>query len=144
VNRAMLGKVACGFFVSLLCQAASPARGIIAQAQDQNVQVIDMTAKKYDFPPSPVHVKKGQKVQLKITSTDRDHGVKISATPDGTKSNSAPGLIFTSPEECWKIKKQETVMIEFVAQTPGTYTIKCCVECGMGHGHMKGKIIVDE
>ena len=51
---------------------------------------------------------------------------------------------FTSAEECWKIKKQETVMIEFVAQTPGTYTIKCCVECGMGHGHMKGKIIVDE
>ena len=144
MNRTKLQKAASTFLASLICLAVSTSLGIVAQAQDQNVQIIDMTAKKYDFPPSPVHVKKGQKVQLKITSTDRDHGVKISATPDGAKSKSEPGLIFTSPEECWKIKKQETVMIEFVAQTPGTYTIKCCVECGMGHGRMKGKIIVDE
>jgi heme/copper-type cytochrome/quinol oxidase subunit 2 len=127
----------------LLILAASPSIGIFAQAQDQNVQVIDMTAKKYDFPPSPVHVKKGQKVQLKITSTDRDHGVKIPLVPDGAVAKGAPGLIFASPEECWKIKKKETVTIEFVAQTPGTYTFKCCVDCGMGHRHMKGQIIVD-
>jgi len=144
VNRTMIRKSTGALFAMMFCLAVSPSLGIVAQAQDQNVQVIDMTAKKYDFPPSPVHVKKGQKVQLKITSTDRDHGVKIPLVPDGADPKGAPGLTFTSPQECWKIKKQETVTIEFVAQTPGTYTFKCCVDCGMGHRHMKGQIIVDE
>ena len=58
-----------------------------------------------NFPPSTVHIKKGQKVQLKITSTDRDHGVEIPAVPDGADPEGAPGLIFTSPQKCWKIKK---------------------------------------
>jgi len=144
VNRIIRRNAIIFIAASLLILTALPSLGILVRAQDQNVQVIDMTAKKYDFPPSPVHVKKGQKVQLKITSTDRDHGVKIPLVPDGADPKGAPGLIFTSPEECWKIKKQETVSIEFVAHTPGTYTIKCCVDCGMGHRHMKGQIIVDE
>src|SRR6185437_643163 len=42
--------------------------------RNQNTQVIDMTAKKYTFTPSPVHVKKGTKVELRITSTDHNHG----------------------------------------------------------------------
>ena len=144
MNRIIRRNAIIFIAASLLILTALPSLGILVRAQDQNVQVIDMTATKYDFPPSPVHVKKGQKVQLKITSTDRDHGVKIPLVPDGADPKGAPGLIFTSPEECWKIKKQETVSIEFVAHTPGTYTFKCCVDCGMGHRHMKGQIIVDE
>jgi heme/copper-type cytochrome/quinol oxidase subunit 2 len=144
VNRAMIRKLTSAIFILLLCLAVSPSIGIIAQAQDQNVQMIEMNAKKYEFSSSPLHVKKGQKIQLKITATDHDHGVKIPATPDGTDPKGAPGLIFTSPQDCWKIKKTESVTIEFTAQTPGTYTFKCCVDCGLGHRHMKGQIIVDE
>ena len=127
-----------------LCLALSPSFGVVARALDQNAQVIDVTAKKYEFSQSPVHVKKGQKVQLRITATDHDHGVKIPTVPDGADPKGAPGLIFTSPEECWKIKEHDTVTIEFVAHTPGTYTFKCCVHCGIDHRHMKGQIIVDE
>ena len=110
----------------------------------QDVKVIEMSAKKYEFSGSPIHIKKGTKVQLKVTSTDREHGVKLSVVADGAPSNSAPGLIVTCPQECVKVKKGETQTIEFVAQTPGTYSFKCCVDCGMGHHHMKGQIIVDE
>jgi len=144
VKRGLIRKCNSAIFAIMFCFALLPLLGAVAQAQDQNVRVIDITAKKYDFPPSPVHVKKGQRVQLRITSTDRDHGVKIPLVPDGTDPKGAPGLIFTSPQECWKIKKQETVTIEFVAQTPGTFTFKCCVDCDMGHHHMKGQIIIDE
>ncbi len=115
-----------------------------AAAQDQDVKVIEVSAKKYEFSGSPIHIKKGTKVQLKVTSTDREHGVKLSVIADGAPSNSAPGLIVTSPQECVKVKKGETQTIEFVAQTPGTYSFKCCVDCGIGHHHMKGQIIVDE
>ena len=112
-------------------------------AQDQNVRVIDLTAKKYEYSPSPVHVKAGTKIQLKITATDHDHGFKIGAVPDDAQANGTAGLILTSPQDCWQLKKGETTTIEFLAQTAGTYTFRCCHTCGLGHRGMKGQIVVD-
>jgi cytochrome c oxidase subunit 2 len=112
-------------------------------AQDQNVQVIELTAKKYEYSPSPVHVKAGTRVQLKITATDHDHGFKIGAVPDDAQANGTTGLILTSPQDCWQLKKGETTTIEFLAQTAGTYTFRCCHTCGLGHRGMKGQIVVD-
>ncbi len=114
-----------------------------AMAEDQKVQVIELTAKKYEYSPSPVHLKSGTKIQLKITATDHDHGFKISAVPDGALPNGAAGLIFSSAQDCWQLKKGETTTIEFLAQTAGTYTFKCCHTCGLGHKGMKGQIVVD-
>ncbi len=113
------------------------------RAQVQAAQVIEVTAKKYEYSASPVRVKIGTKVQLKITATDHDHGFKIAAVPDGAVPNGTGGLIFTSAQDCWQLKKGETTTIEFLAQTPGTYTFKCCHTCGLGHRGMKGQIVVD-
>jgi heme/copper-type cytochrome/quinol oxidase subunit 2 len=121
-----------------------PASAVIHAQDAQEVKVIQIDAKKYEFSGSPLHIKKGTKVQLKVTATDREHGVKITGIPDGGDSNTPQGLILASPQECWKIKKGETATIEFVAKTSGTYTFKCCVDCGLGHHRMKGQIIVDE
>lgn len=114
------------------------------RATGQDVQVIEITAKKYEYSNSPVHVKVGTKVQLKITAIDHDHGFKIASVPDGASSSEKPGLLFTSEQECWQLKKGETTSIEFVAQTPGTYTFKCCHTCGIGHRSMKGQIVVEQ
>ena len=127
-----------------LALALCVPKAIPVAAQGQNAQVIELTAKKYEYSPSPVHVKSGTKVQLRITATDHDHGFKISAVPDGALSNGADGLIFTSAQECWQLKKGETTTIEFLAKTPGTYTFKCCHTCGLGHKGMKGQIIVEQ
>jgi heme/copper-type cytochrome/quinol oxidase subunit 2 len=113
------------------------------RATSQDVQVIEMTAKKYEYSASPVHVKVGTKVQLKITAVDHDHGFKIGSVPDGSSSADKSGLIFTSEQECWQLKNGETTLIEFVPQTPGTYTFKCCHTCGLGHKGMKGQIVVE-
>jgi hypothetical protein len=69
-----------------------------APAEIQDVQVIEITAKKYEYSASPIHVKTGTKVQLKITATDHDHGFKIAAVPDSASTNGMAGLIFTSPQ----------------------------------------------
>jgi len=114
------------------------------RAQHQGAQVIEVTAKKYEYSVSPVHVKVGTKVQLKITAIDHDHGFKISAVPDGAIPNGTGGLIFTSAQDCWQLKKGETTVIEFLPQTPGTYTFNCCHTCGLGHKGMKGQIIVEQ
>lgn len=115
-----------------------------ARADEEKVRVIELTAKKYEYPGSPVHVKAGTKVQLKITASDHDHGFKIYPTPDGVDSTGPAGLVFASHQECWQLKKGETTTIEFLAQTPGTYTFKCCHRCGLGHGGMKGQLIVEQ
>ena len=112
-------------------------------AQNQDIQTIEVSAKKYEYSPAPIHIKKGAKVQLKITATDHDHGFKIAASPDGTAPGATPGLVFESAQDCWQLKKGETTTIALVAQTEGTYTFKCCHTCGLGHRGMKGQIIVD-
>lgn len=112
-------------------------------AQDQEVRVIELAARKYEYSGSSVHVKTGTKVQLKITATDHDHGFKIASIPEAVDSNGSSGLVFASPQDCWQLKKGETTTIEFLAQTPGTYTFRCCHTCGLGHRGMKGQITVD-
>jgi heme/copper-type cytochrome/quinol oxidase subunit 2 len=128
---------------SLLAFAIFLSLSRSASAQIQDVQVIEITAKKYEYSASPIHVKSGTKVQLKITATDHDHGFKIAAAPDSAATNGTAGLVFTSPQDCWQLKQGGTTTIEFLARTSGTYTFRCCHTCGLGHRGMKGQIVVD-
>jgi len=120
---------------SVSARAAIPSAG-------EDLQVIEVTAKKYEFNPSPIRVKAGAHVQLKITATDHVHGVKLSEFADGA-DRSKPGLVFSSPQECLRIEKGQTQTLEFTAQAPRTYSIRCCVHCGWDHRSMKGQLIVE-
>ena len=124
--------------LAIFSPGSAPARG-----QNTRVQVIEVTARKYEYSPAPIHVKSGTEIQLKITATDHDHGFSITTVPDGADSNASAGLVFTSAQECWQLKKGETTTIEFLAQTPGTYSFKCCHTCGFGHRGMKSLLVVD-
>jgi cytochrome c oxidase subunit 2 len=135
-------------FFSLFLAVGFPVAGSLAcpgnaSQSDQNVRVIEVTAKKYEFNPSPIHIKLGTKVLLKITATDHAHGFKIGEFPDDSDKKGNPGLAFTSRQDCWKIEKGESATIEFIAQSPGTYSFSCCVRCGLDHKRMKSELIVD-
>jgi cytochrome c oxidase subunit II len=143
MKRIAIRTLVPAMFVLLVAIAFSLPRPSPVVAQEQNAQVIELVAKKYEYSPSPVHVKPGSKVQLKITAADHDHGFKIATVPDGSERNSDPGLVFTLPQDCVQLKKGETTTIEFVAQTRGTYLFRCCHTCGLGHRGMKSAIVVD-
>lgn len=113
-------------------------------AQKEDSQVIEITAKKYEFNPGEVHVKRGTHVQLRIRALDRTHGFTIQLYPEGAKQEGAPGLGFAEPQEKWKIEKGETQVIDFVAERAGVYPFKCAVFCGFGHRGMKGRLVVEE
>ncbi|HLY60070.1 MAG TPA: cupredoxin domain-containing protein [Terriglobia bacterium] len=106
--------------------------GTGAQAQDAGAggaapREISISAKKYEFNPSVITVKKGEHVKLIITATDRDHGFKLDA--------------FKIDQH---LKKGEPATVEFTADKAGEFPFQCSVICGMGHHRMKGKLVVEE
>ena len=89
------------------------------------VKEIRMTAKKYEYDPGVITVKQGEHVKLIITPLDHDHGFKIDA--------------YHIDE---LLKKGEPTIIEFTADTTGTFPFQCSHFCGLGHKGMKGELIV--
>lgn len=110
---------------------------------DQSAQVIEVSAKKYDFTPSEIRVKMGTKVQLKVHSVDETHGIKLDLYPEGSKDKSTLGLVFVEPEDNGRVEKRQDQVLDFVAQQPGTYEFKCAKVCGIHHGSMKGTLVVE-
>jgi cytochrome c oxidase subunit II len=138
-----VSRLVCLFVLGGFAVAAGFTGPSTTYQADQGVQVIDVSAKKYDYTPSPIRVKVGATVQLRITSLDKIHGFKISLYPDGSDTKGDPGLIFSSGEDCFKIEKGTPTTVQFVAGTPGTYSFHCCNRCGIGHGGMKGQLVVE-
>ena len=143
-RKAMIGAAAAGFM--LMAGFAGLARAARRAKEDQSeeAQTIEVTAKKYEFTPSEIRVKKGTKVRLKVHSVDETHGIKLNVYPEGSKKKSQPGLVFEHPETNGKVEKGQDQILEFVAREAGTYEFKCAKLCGMHHGRMKGKLIVEE
>jgi len=126
----------------LLFIGAAMRAGAQSKAEE-SVQVVEMTAKKYDYSPDEIRVKKGSRVQLKIRATDRTHGFKIRLYPEGTPEKGEYGLRMVDNQNNFKLEENQQRTIEFVAERPGTYIFRCSVFCGMGHRGMSGKIIVE-
>jgi len=117
-----------GAAIIILAAAGMAVARIMAQenAGSQAVE-IKVTARKYKFDPDVITVKKGQQVKLVITAVDHDHGFKLDA--------------FHIDQ---KLKKGDPATIEFTPDQAGTFPFRCSVVCGLGHGKMKGKLVVEE
>jgi cytochrome c oxidase subunit 2 len=111
--------------VALFLLLAAPRNSSGAAAA--GVHEIPMTAKKYEFSPSSIHVKKGEHVKLQIKALDHDHGFKLAA--------------FGIEQE---LKEGETTAIEFTADRAGTFRFACSHVCGFGHRGMKAELVVEE
>jgi cytochrome c oxidase subunit 2 len=131
------------FLLGWFAAGGNIARPANTSQTAQDVQVIQVTAKKYEYAPSPIRVKQGSKVHLRITSLDRTHGFKINLYPDGSEAKGDAGLVFSSNEDCFRLENGTPTVVEFVGRTPGTYSFHCCNRCGLGHGGMKGQLIVE-
>ena len=94
---------------------------------DQSEQVIKITAKKFEYSPNEIRVKKGVPVVLELTSLDRLHGFNCPEL--GIRSDINPG---------------QAAKVRFTPQQSGTFTFFCDIFCGEGHENMNGKIIVEE
>lgn len=142
-----MGKIAS--FVAIIL-IASPLATIVARPQESgganSPREIDMTAKTFEFIPNEIHAKAGERVQIRLHSADRAHGLKLDLYPKGASQDGPAGLVFDRPQDDAKVEKRKDRVIEFLAARAGTYDFRCSVQCSMGHGHdrMTGKLIVEE
>jgi len=124
-------------------QGAPPGQAQAPSGAQAESPVIEVSAKKYEFNPASIHVKNGTHVTLKVTATDREHGIEFEIYAKGANKKGDPGLVFSVEKPSFKLPKGDTQTIEFDAKQPGTYELHCAVMCGLGHHGMKGEIVVD-
>jgi cytochrome c oxidase subunit 2 len=97
-----------------------------APATPSQELVVRITAKRFEYSPAEVHLKRGVPVVLELVSLDRTHGFDA---PDlGLRSDIKPG---------------EPTRLRFVPEKTGRFGFHCDVFCGSGHEDMTGEIVVD-
>jgi cytochrome c oxidase subunit 2 len=107
-----------------LLAAGSMAANVAAQPAEQ---VIKVSAKKFDYTPGEIKLKKGVPVVLEFTTQDVVMGFNV---PDlGARADIIPG----------KVSR-----VRLVPDKVGTFEFHCDIFCGSGHEEMAGTIVVTE
>jgi cytochrome c oxidase subunit II len=87
-----------------------------AQAAPQRIEI---TAKRFEFSPNEITVKKGQPVVLVLKSLDVPHGIR-----------------FRDLNVQVKVSAGGTAEVQFTPEKTGDFDGHCFVFCGAGHGTM--------
>lgn len=121
-----LDKIALRIAVAAAAVAlASLGAYVAAQSAEPKEQVIEITAKRFDYTPGELKLKKGVPVILELRSQDVLMGFNL---PDfNVRSDIVPG----------KVER-----VRLVPDKTGTFVFLCDIFCGTGHEQMNGKLIV--
>jgi len=122
MNRKILVAGVVIIFISLIFLLIFNFKSVtIAKVIDNgNVREIVVDAKMFEFNPSIIKVKEGEKIRIKMNNLDVEHSIYI-------------------PELDVHIHDEG----EFVAEKKGNFTFSCHTYCGSGHENMKGILIVE-
>jgi len=93
---------------------------------EPEARVIAITAKRFEFNPKEITLKRGETVKLQLRSEDVRHGFFV--RPLGIDEDIVPG---------------QTTEVVVTPGTAGRYTTICDHFCGAGHGNMKMTIVVE-
>jgi cytochrome c oxidase subunit 2 len=109
----------------IICAATA---GVALEQSSEAERVIKITAKKFEFAPNEIRIKKGIPVILEFTTLDRVHGFTVPDL-DGIRATIEPGKV---------------TRVRIVAPKTGTMEFHCDLFCGDGHEGMSGTLIVEE
>jgi cytochrome c oxidase subunit 2 len=129
VKTTTINKIVSTILLAGVCEiglVGVPAMIDVTRAND-SPKVIEISAKKFEFTPSQITLKKGVPVILRLHSSDRVHGFM-----------SKPLKIDTD------IPNDTAEDIALTPDSAGDFTVICDHYCGTGHGGMNMKITVVE
>ena len=104
-------------FLAMLLAVLFPARPVHANAAPRR---IELTAKRFEFTPGEITLKKGEPVVIVLKSMDVAHGLSFRELGFNVKAS-----------------KGQTSEAAFTPTQTGDFVGQCSVFCGSGHGHMK-------
>jgi cytochrome c oxidase subunit II len=93
---------------------------------DAPVKEIEVSAKKYEFSPAVIEVPAKSVVRVHLKAVDKEHGFEMKDFKDS----------------CVRFDPKAAATAEIYIDKPGEYEFHCCKFCGLGHGKMKGKLVV--
>lgn len=99
---------------------------IAVSAQERAPRVVEITAKKFEFSPNVITLKKGEPVTLRLTSTDRAHGLLVQAFHIDLD-----------------VEGGQSTEVTFTPGVSGSFPAICDHYCGSGHGNMKMVVVVE-
>ena len=100
---------------------------VAAQSAEPAEQVIRITARKFNYTPAELRLKKGAPVILEFKTLDVVMGFNL---PDfNVRADIVPDKV---------------TRLRFVPDKTGTFVFLCDVFCGAGHEEMNGKLIVTD
>ena len=89
-------------------------------------KVIKVSAKRFDYAPGNLKLKKGERVVLELSSRDVVMGFNL---PDfNVRGDMIPGKV---------------TRVEFTPDKTGDFTFLCDIFCGSGHEEMHGRVTVE-
>jgi cytochrome c oxidase subunit 2 len=103
--------------IAILIAALLNVQSVHSQTAPHRIEV---TAKRFDFTPAEITVKKGEPVVIVLKSDDVAHG-----------------LSFRDLGVNVKVSKGKTGELAFTPTKTGDFVGQCSVFCGSGHGKMK-------
>jgi len=112
---------------SCIAFAAAALLGGAPRARAGEARVIDIAAKRFEFSPRELVLKRGEKVTLRLRSGDVTHGFYQKAL--GIDTTIEPG---------------KTTEVTLTPEKAGRYLTICDHFCGSGHGGMSMTILVEE
>jgi cytochrome c oxidase subunit 2 len=102
-----------------------PAVAQSPTAPASDAHVVRISAKRFEYSPSSITLKKGEPVVLELVSLDRVHG--FNAPDFGLRAD---------------VKPDAVTRLTFTPDKVGTFAFHCDVFCGSGHEDMGGEIVV--
>jgi cytochrome c oxidase subunit 2 len=120
-------EAAAGAALLLTAGVLAYAAAAWADAPVVPVRLLKVSAKRFEFIPSQLNLKKGQTVELELSTQDVLMG--FNAPAFATRADIVPG---------------QTVRVRFTPQQVGTFPFLCDIFCGSGHEDMSGTIVVTE
>ena len=137
----MIGKAGSAVapaFLILACAAAGYFIGNGAEAPtDRTFHVV---ARKYAFDPPIIHVNRGDRITVYLTSLDVTHGFYLEGYDIDAKISPDEKPQFRHPSEGPGFKEVEC--IQFVADKTGKFRYRCSCTCGFMHPFMMGEMVV--
>ena len=114
------------FLIALLLLAllVSPVL-VFSQSQAPQERLITLEAKQFSYTPNIIEVNKGDRVTIRLISTDVHHGLYIDGYEISTDAR--PG---------------QDGSLTFTANNTGKFTMRCSVTCGPFHPYMTGYLKV--